>query len=74
MISPGLLGKVIVLPMKCRKKNNNFTCESKIERRILPESSYVFWFAVKTEKGYYFVPNKLISHNIFDDIGKIEFK
>ncbi|MCX7734506.1 MAG: hypothetical protein N2254_07090 [bacterium] len=69
-ISSGLFSSVKILPMNCYQEKN-FVCSIKLQRKYVSGEENYFWFILRTEYGYYHVPNMMISPDLIDRIGKI---
>lgn len=69
VVSSGLFGGLILIP--CYGLGS-FTCRARVSQMADREELY-YWFVIKTEQGYYSVPNMLISRDILEDLGRVRF-
>ncbi len=74
VISYGLFGGAKIYSMYCEeKRKNRFICHTFVSRASLRRNSNFFWFMVKTEDGFYTIPNIYVAgEKIFDVIGEIK--
>ncbi len=71
VISTGIFGNIRTIPMECQRQKH-FICKVRLKKQFLEKENY-FWFMLKTQQGYYHVPNMLITKDLlFEKLGRIE--
>lgn len=74
IISTGIFGNIRIIPMECQRQKD-FICKVSLKKQFLEKENYYFWFILKTQQGYYHVPNMLITKDLlFEKLGRIEVK